>query len=92
MLQANMLLRVVAGTFQCHPSNISRLQARFQDTGTIRDSAHDGRPLVTTAICLRHFRNHFATAAETARQTPGCKAFVTYKCLLVFIYLIYGKF
>ena len=76
MLAAEAAKREVARRFNCNVSTISRLQRRFQQTGTVRDRPRPGHPRITTArqdqqLRVDHLRDRFQTATDTARQIVG---------------------
>ena len=63
----------VSRAFNCHRNTISKLRARFQQTGTFADRPRTGRPRVTNVRLDRHFelthtRRRFQSATTTARQ------------------------
>jgi len=59
-------------------STISRLWARFQNTGSTTDARRTGRPRITTPAMDRyirqsHLRNRFLSASTTSRTLPGMR-------------------
>lgn len=76
LLQAGQLSADVARRFRVHITTIRRLRQRLQDTGTTADRRRSGRPRVTTPnqdrnIRLRHLRNRFLPATQTAAEIRG---------------------
>ena len=63
-------------TMKCARSTILCLVQRHNEIGFVNDRPRPGRQRVTTAaedrhIVLRHLRNRFRTATETAREDRG---------------------
>ena len=76
MLIAGMSEAAVVRHFGVARSTINRLRRRHNQTGSTRDRPRPGQPRVTTAaqdryIRLKHLRNKFKTAVETAAETEG---------------------
>ena len=76
MLRAGMSTHQVAAQLNCNQSTVSRLQTRFQQTGTTRDRPRPGQPRVTTRrqdvfIRTQHLRRRFQQAEFTARTLRG---------------------
>ena len=76
MLDGDMSCRQVARHFGCSHSTITRLLQRHRETGSVNDRPRSGRERVTTPdqdryIVLKHIRDRFLTASETAAATPG---------------------
>lgn len=66
----------VANQLNVNQSTIHRLWRRLQTSGSTNDRPRSGRPRETTArqdryIRVKHLRNRFRTAVETALETPG---------------------
>jgi transposase len=76
MFVAGSSKSAIARRFGCHHSTISRLVARYQQTGTVRDRVRPGRARVTTLrqdryLLVTHLRDRFLPAATSARRTVG---------------------
>ena len=77
-MQAGQRQSEIARQMHVSQSTISRLWARFQNTGSTADAARTGRPRVTTPALDRyirqsHLRNRFLSASTTARTLPGMR-------------------
>jgi transposase len=76
MLRAGRNQSATAREYGVSQSTVSRLAARYRETGSTRDRPRSGRPRETSPhqdrhIVLGHLRNRFLTAAETAGVTEG---------------------
>lgn len=76
MLEAGESHRAIARRVGCSHRAISQLATRYQETGTVSDRQRRGRPRVTTPnqdrwILLRHLRDRFRPATQTAAETVG---------------------
>ncbi|XP_060554469.1 uncharacterized protein LOC132715480 [Ruditapes philippinarum] len=76
LLEAGVSKIDVARRFNCHVSTITRLQNRYNASGSVKDLPKSGRPRITTRrqdvnIRVGHLRNRFEAASSTARRTIG---------------------
>ncbi|XP_071105362.1 uncharacterized protein [Haliotis cracherodii] len=77
-LQAGESQSSVARRLNVSQSTISRLAARYNQTGTTNDRPRTGRPRVTTPaqdryIRVLHLRDRTATGDSTAARVPGLR-------------------
>lgn len=73
MLEAGMLQAEVARRLNCNRSTISRLCQRIRLTGQTHGNPRSGRPRISSLrtdrhLHLRHLRDRFLTATQTARE------------------------
>jgi transposase len=73
ILAAGLSARQIARQMGCSPSTITRLAQRIALTGSVNDRPHPGRRRVTSPnqdrlIQLRHLRDRFLTATQTAQH------------------------
>ncbi|KAK3104731.1 hypothetical protein FSP39_008898 [Pinctada imbricata] len=76
MLAAGLSARQIARQMACSPSTFNRLAQRIALTGSVDDRPRPGRTRVTSPnqdrlIQLRHLRDRFLTAAQTAQSLQG---------------------
>ena len=73
MLEAGMLQAEVARRLNCNRSTITRLCQRIRLTGETHGNPRSGRPRISSLrtdrhLHLRHLRDRFLTATQTARE------------------------
>ena len=75
-IEAGRQLKDVAAAMGVYKPTITRLSQCYVHTGSVEDCPRSGQPRVRSqrtdrAIRLRHLRNRFCPATETANATPG---------------------